>query len=331
MNYQWTAWTATNLAKGVSPLKLVTTMVENSVPEAEAFTCVSTVLASPFFLDLSKLDQKLQKAYSILQILQRLKEQTPDYGIIKKIDPPTMDEFVKDYWTACYPVVIKGLTADWPARTKWSLEWIRHNFGDEMIEIQEGRDNDPEFELNSLSLKKKCTLGDFIQRIFDCESSNDFYMTANNHSLEHTRLGEMMNDIGTLPEYINGALTTGYWHLWMGPKGTRTPLHHDENALLHTQLAGRKKWYFIPPYELPNVYNTRGVFSEVDIFNIDYTKFPEMQSVKILEVVVEPGETMFLPVGWWHAVESLDRSISTSFINFNLPNNWIFKNPQDTR
>jgi hypothetical protein len=73
------------------------------------------------------------------------------------------------------------------------------------------------------------------------------------------------------------------------------------------------------------------VFSEVDLFNIDYGKFPDMRYVKVMEVVVEPGETVFLPVGWWHAVESLDRSISTSFNNFLFPNNWIFKNPQDTR
>jgi len=39
----------------------------------------------------------------------------------------------------------------------------------------------------------------------------------------------------------------------------------------------------------------------------------------VLEVVVEPGETMFLPLGWWHQVRSLDVSLSFSYSNLALP------------
>ena len=48
----------------------------------------------------------------------------------------------------------------------------------------------------------------------------------------------------------------------------------------------------------------------------------------MLEVVVEPGETVFLPLGWWHQVTSLDVSLSFSFSNLALPNDYRYDNPE---
>jgi ribosomal protein L16 Arg81 hydroxylase len=44
-------------------------------------------------------------------------------------------------------------------------------------------------------------------------------------------------------------------------------------------------------------------------------------------VIVEPGEAMFLPLGWWHQVTVLDVSLSFSYSNLALPNHYSFVNP----
>jgi mannose-6-phosphate isomerase-like protein (cupin superfamily) len=41
-----------------------------------------------------------------------------------------------------------------------------------------------------------------------------------------------------------------------------------------------------------------------------------MRGVPVIDIVLEPGECVFLPLGWWHWVKSLDVSISLSFTNF---------------
>jgi ribosomal protein L16 Arg81 hydroxylase len=49
--------------------------------------------------------------------------------------------------------------------------------------------------------------------------------------------------------------------------------------------------------------------------------------VKVLDVIVEPGETMFLPLGRWHQVTALILSLSFSFSNPAVPNTFSYCNP----
>jgi len=97
--------------------------------------------------------------------------------------------------------------------------------------------------------------------------------------------------------------------------------------LFHTQVVGRKRWRFISPLETPKLYNHSGVFSPIDIDRPDLARYPLFAHAKVLEVVVEPGETVFLPLGWWHQVTSLDVSLSFSFSNLAAPNQFEYDNP----
>jgi ribosomal protein L16 Arg81 hydroxylase len=40
----------------------------------------------------------------------------------------------------------------------------------------------------------------------------------------------------------------------------------------------------------------------------------------VIETVIGPGDALFLPVGWWHAVEALSLSVSVSFTSFQRSN-----------
>jgi len=59
----------------------------------------------------------------------------------------------------------------------------------------------------------------------------------------------------------------------------------------------------------------------------DRQRYPLADQLDIIDVVVEPGETLFVPVGWWHHVQTLDVCISLSYTNFSLPNQFEFTNP----
>jgi len=104
--------------------------------------------------------------------------------------------------------------------------------------------------------------------------SNDYYMVANNQTLEREEFKPLFNDIEIFPEYLNPTDTKGRVFFWFGPKGTITPLHHDPVNLILAQVSGRKLIKLISPQQTPLLYNHVGVFSKVDGENPDYEKYP---------------------------------------------------------
>lgn len=45
------------------------------------------------------------------------------------------------------------------------------------------------------------------------------------------------------------------------------------------------------------------------------------------ELVVEAGEALFLPAGWWHQVDALSPSISVTVLEFAWPNDYGWYKP----
>ncbi len=82
------------------------------------------------------------------------------------------------------------------------------------------------------------------------------------------------------------------------------------------QFRGRKLVKLVAPFESAHLYNHEHRYSRVDLDAVDLARFPEMADVTIFEVVIGPGEMLFVPAGWWHTVRALDVSITITFPNF---------------
>jgi hypothetical protein len=146
--------------------------------------------------------------------------------------------------------------------------------------------------------------------------SNDYYLVARNHLLRQVDFSSLFTYFECAVGYLEPARVREGAKLWFGPRGTVTPLHHDALNNLFGQIFGRKQIKLLSPFDTVNVYNERLCYSAVDLAHIDYERFPRMRNVTILDVTLEPGEFLFIPLGWWHWVKSLDTSISISFDNF---------------
>ena len=59
----------------------------------------------------------------------------------------------------------------------------------------------------------------------------------------------------------------------------------------------------------------QGNISAVSVLKPDLDRYPLFAEARYTDAVLEPGDVLFIPSGWWHAVHSLTTSAS---INFNF-------------
>jgi hypothetical protein len=243
------------------------------------------------------------------------------------MDHSSPREFFERYYYANRPVVLRGLMTGWKALQVWSPDYFARKFGNCSVEIVTGRSRDPHYESNFLSHRTTLRMKDYVQMVNEAGETNEFYLSARNFFFRRKRFKSLLNDLRCPKGFLNPRTFRKTPNLFFGPNGTVTPLHHDALNILFGQICGRKLFKLIPPFDMDKVYVERVCFSGVDLGKLDYSKFPLMRGASILEVVVEPGEFLFIPVGWWHWVKALDISISVSFTNFDVkgtPVEWHF-------
>jgi hypothetical protein len=320
-------WMAENLLRDSSPATMAETLATAGFDRDAALATLAALQADPVFIAARRVQQGQRKLEAVAANLQRLWERSPGYAHVEKREAVPTDEFLERYVAGCRPVVITGLARGWPALQRWRPLQLKADYGHLDVAVQRGRATDPDFERNKAALRRTEKLGDFIDSVLAAGASNDMYMTANDEVLRRPEFAPLLRDIGPLPYYCDASALAGACSLWLGPAGTLTPLHHDTLMLFHTQIVGRKRWRFISPLEWARVYNSVGVYSPIDVDAPDLARFPAFAGVKMLEVVVEPGETVFLPLGWWHQVASLDVSVSLSFTNLAVPNQFTYPDP----
>lgn len=323
----WRQWIAENLLRNCARESMLATLVAAGVGREAAERELAAMEADPVFLAARRHQQLYRKLASVAANQQKIWQMRWDYAHVEKRSHVSPGEFFDRYVVGCRPVVLTDVADDWPAMQRWSPDDLKARFGHLDVEVQAERGANAKYEQDKLKHRRSVRLANFVDQVVAGGATNDYYLTANNESLRRPEFAPLLDDIGSLPAFCDRGRLDKESSFWFGPAGTITPLHHDTLMLLHTQVVGRKRWRFISPLETARLYNYDGVFSAIDLEQPDLDRFPELAEVQVLEVVVEPGETVFLPLGWWHQVASLDVSLSFSFSNLAFPNTYSYDNP----
>lgn len=317
----WQTWIAENLIRDQNPSGLVDILVRHGCAPELAATEVERARRHPYVKAGSQLGTVLRKHDWMLNNLCQLERLSARHGQVDRKYRLSGDEFFENYYCTNTPVVIQGAMDDWPALGKWSPAYFREHYGEAKVQVQSQRSSDPLFEINASQHRKQVRFADFIDAVEQAGETNDYYMTANNGSVNHEVFAPLWADIVQLPDYLDRHAASGRF-LWFGPAGTITPLHHDLTNNFMAQVHGRKRVRIASAHHVAQLYNSRHCYSEFDPENPDFDRFPLSRSVPFADVVLNPGEVLFLPVGSWHHVRGLDITITVSFTCFQRDNDF---------
>lgn len=334
MEDRWRHWIAKCVIAGNSEDYITRVLVDKGYSKDKIAAEIDAAETHPYINGARELlKRKLAKASEIgfytekaannqawlLERYERLARLDPHFGDIQRIEPPPFQEFVERYISVNRPVILTGCMDEWKPYKVWSFDYFRRHHQDSVVGIQDGRDSDPFYEKNQKFHRKDVRFGDFLDRLERTESSNDFYMTAGNmgsHRAALATLFEDAEDVNIRGEYFDFPAEGS---LWIGPKGTITPLHFDMINNFFCQIRGSKRVRLVPSWSMPWVYNDYHVYSDVDAASPDFEEHPLFSNVTMYDFVVHPGEVLFIPMGWWHHLESLEPTVSLTRKRLNHP------------
>jgi hypothetical protein len=230
--------------------------------------------------------------------------------ILKSVDVVesiAREDFKKNYLDKRKPLIIKGLTKDWPAREKWTTDYFKQIAGDIEVKLVDNSKADPNKVINaSIASMKFGEYLDLIKR--EPTDLRIFFFNLFKHR------PDLVNDI-KIPKDLMGGFIESMPAMFFGGSSAVTFLHYDIDLphLFHTHFGGRKhvilfdnKWkkrlYCLP--------NTTYALEDYDVANPDFEKFPALRGVGGYEVFLEHGDTLFMPTGMWHWMRYIDGSFS---------------------
>ena len=218
----------------------------------------------------------------------------------------TRETFADEYLFALKPVVFTDLMDSWPAKNKWTIEYLKDAYGHIQVPLYSNNYSKP--GKNYMVPEKEVPLREYLEIL---ESGpTDLRMFLFNI---FRYAPEMCNDFHVFD--IMDGFIKDFPFMFFGGEGSKVALHYDIDLshVFLNQFHGRKRVVLFGPEQSRNIYHHPfTVASYIDVNNPDYSQFPALKNVTGYETTLQPGETIFMPSGYWHYIEYTDGGYSMS-------------------
>lgn len=226
------------------------------------------------------------------------------------VEEMTRERFLRHFVSRNRPVLIKGAARHFPAVERWTLEYISTRFAGDRRTLRHVAPLPREWAAwadrdATRRLIRRSQVADSLPDAIRHLQSGDHYTV-----IRETLWSDALDDLGAFPflTVVPGLRKLLYpSHTVYLYRNCLTDWHyHPASEALMTQIRGTKEvllldpldrsWRALTPYLHASPWSWRGNEAE----------FPGLADLVPRLVRVEAGDSLFIPVWWWHTVEAID-------------------------
>ena len=227
---------------------------------------------------------------------------------IPRVKTITKDGFIKQYFKPQKPVVIERFIEDWPAYSKWNLDYMKEVAGDKIVPLYDDRPVDYKDGFNEPHAKMK--MSDYVDLLKKEPTRYRIFLW---NILKE--VPQLQQDF-TYPDF-GLKLMKGLPMLFFGGEDSYTFMHYDIDLanIFHFHFHGKKQIILFDQkqnqylYKIPHSLITR---EDIDFSNPDFSKWPALQKAKGHITELNHGEILYMPEGFWHYMRYITPGISMS-------------------
>lgn len=230
---------------------------------------------------------------------------------VDTVDSISPADFKKNYYDLKKPLIIKNLAKSWPAYQKWNWDYFIDVVGEKEVGVYNNVKSDSYTPINTADGYMK--FGDYLRKVKAGPLDLRIFLF---NIFQHAP--QVTGDF-TWPDELMTGFVKKYPMLFVGGQGSITHMHFDIDMshILHTQFAGRKRVLLFPHEEQFKLY--RKPWEVLSLANyahystdFDYQTYPAARLAEGYEVILDHGDTLFMPAGYWHHMEYIDAGFAMS-------------------
>lgn len=215
---------------------------------------------------------------------------------IPRVSTISKEDFINQYLKPQKPVVIEKLTSHWPAFTKWDLDYIREVAGHKTVPLYDDRPVDYKEGFNEAHAKMKMT--EYIDLLQSKPTKYRIFLWNILKEVPELQKDFKFPDLGL--KFMKGLPM-----LFFGGKDSHTFMHYDIDLanIFHFHFQGQKEIILFDQnqnnflYKIPYALITR---EDIDFSNPDLEKWPAIKHARGFKTILNHGEALYMPEGYWH-------------------------------
>ena len=227
---------------------------------------------------------------------------------ITRVDTISKQEFIENFFKPQKPVVIERFVEDWPAYSKWNLEYMRSVAGDITVPLYDDRPVNHKERFNEPHAQMKMSA--YIDLLRTEPTKYRIFLWNILKEVPALRKDFYYPDFGL-------KLMKGLPMLFFGGEGSDTFMHYDIDLanIFHFHFEGKKECILFPQSESKFLYKVPHsiiTHESIDFSDPDYSKWPALKQVLGYRTYLGHGEVLYMPEGYWHHMKYITPGFSMS-------------------